>query len=234
MKDHLKQLIPTLPPATAKGEGRSSSTIAEFSVSYASILGQLNWKSENSEIVQAGILATFGKLTLEWLEQIENDFSDLFNPNDNSLELHPNSVGYRLKTKIDEYVETLNGDNDTTQLFHFDAEEIIGEGYNENFHLNVDLKPERTHSNTTRVKSRAYRNVIWGMCLFWPLHLFVSAIRGVKPSVQTSVQLPLGSRTNHNFINLVGRWRFLQTLCNLFSGQETFHFHFHFPFPYHP
>lgn len=220
MQDHLKQLIPALPPRTTTGEGRSSCTIVEFSVVYASILGQLNWKQNQTEIVQAGILATFGRLTTEWLDQIENDFNDLFRLDNSALVLHPDSVGYRVKKRINECLDSLTGHNDPTLVFHFDAEAIIGDSFDENFHLNVELKPKPGHTNTTRLKAKAYRNVIWGMCLFWPLNVFVSMVRGVKPSLKSTVQLPLGSKTNHSYLNMVGRWRFLMSLCKALAGKE--------------
>ncbi|KAL0630416.1 hypothetical protein Q9L58_010737 [Maublancomyces gigas] len=214
MQDHLKQLFPALPPPTATGEGRSSSTIVEFSVVYTSIFGQFNWKQNQTQIVQAGILATFSRLTMEWLDQIENDFSDLFRLDDGALVLHPDSVGYRLKKRIDECLNSLTGHNDPTLVFHFDAEAIIRESFDENFHLNLELKPKFRHTNTTRLKAKAYRNVISRMCLFWPLNVFVSMVTGVKPSLKSTVQLPLGSKTNHSYLTMVGRFSRIKELVS--------------------
>ncbi|KAL0632919.1 hypothetical protein Q9L58_008201 [Maublancomyces gigas] len=64
------------------------------------------------EVVQAGRLyATSGRLTLEWLEQVENNYLELFLEDGNAVALHPNSVGYRLKRKVDELGESLDGFN---------------------------------------------------------------------------------------------------------------------------
>lgn len=59
------------------------------------------------EVVQA----TFGRLKLEWLEQVENNFLELFLEDGNVVALHPNSVGYRLKRMVDELCESLDGFN---------------------------------------------------------------------------------------------------------------------------
>lgn len=224
MREELKDQIPFLPPVDQTEIQNVSRFIPDFSTTYSRILGTLSKKSSQLDPLKGGLLAAQGKLAFEHMEMLEHDFFDLFNPTSNII-LPPNSIAYRLRKKIDELVDPLNGSNEPGLKLFFSAEEILGDKHHSGWHLDVNLEPDTRHTSSPALKAKAFRNVLWGMTVFYPVHAFIGSFKRTRLSDITDVTLPLVTNRHYHYRHIFGRVEFLQRICNALSQIGIFSFH---------
>jgi hypothetical protein len=158
------------------------------------------------------------------MEMLEHDFFDLFTPISNIV-LPLNSIPYQLRKKIDELVDPLNGSNEPGLKLFFSAEEILVDKHHSGWNLDVNLEPDPSHISSTALKAKAFRKVLWGMTVFYPVHAFIGSFKRTRLSDITDVTLPMVTNRNYHYRHIFGRIKFLQRICNALSDVGMFPFH---------